>query len=182
MNLYTLPPGAPVLDALARWWLDRAGPDPLAIADGLIILPTRRAARALTEAFLRQSDGRPLLLPRIGALGGLDEVPLALAGALDLPPPVDGAERLAVLTRLVMALDGAYGAPSTADGAWRLARELTELLDEAHWSEVDLAVELPKAAEAGYAEHWQQTIAFLRIVTEHWPQWLEQNGLTDAAA
>ena len=182
MNLFTIPPGAPFLDVLATWWLAEAGPDPLAAADGLILLPTRRAARALGDAFLRQTEGKPLLLPRILALGALDEAPLAMAGALDLPPAVDEAQRLAVLTRLVMALDGQYGAPSTADGGWRLARELAGLLDEAHRAEVDLAEQLPEAAAAGYAEHWDRTIKFLEIVTRAWPEWLEDNGLMDAAA
>ena len=88
---------------------------------GLILLPTRRAARALAEAFLRVGGGRPLLLPRITALGALDEAPLALAGALDLPPAVADAERLAVLARLVLALpDDAGGARApTAPGCWR---------------------------------------------------------------
>lgn len=181
MNLRTIPPHVPFLDALAAYWLGRAGPDPLAAAHGLILLPTRRAARALNEAFLRQSDGRPLLLPRIAALGALDEAPLALAGALDLPPAVDGARRLAVLTRLVMALEGRHGAPGTADRAWQLAMELARLLDEAHRSEVRLADALPAAAEAGYAEHWSRTIEFLRIVSTAWPAWLADNGLLDAA-
>ena len=181
MNLRTIPPHVPFLDALAAYWLRRAGPDPLAAADGLILLPTRRAARALNEAFLRQSDGRPMLLPRIAALGALDEAPLALAGALDLPPAVDGARRLAVLTRLVMALEGQFGAPGTADRAWQLATELARLLDEAHRAEVRLADALPAAAEAGYAEHWSRTIEFLRIVTTAWPAWLADNGLLDAA-
>lgn len=181
MNLHTIPPHVPFLDALASWWLGRAGPDPLAVADGVFMLPTRRSARALTEAFLRRSDGRPMLLPRIAALGALDEAPLALAGSLDLPPAVDSARRLAVLTRLVMALDGQYGAPPTADRAWQLAIELADLLDEAHRSEVQLADALPAAAEAGYAEHWGRTIEFLRIVTKAWPEWLADNGLLDAA-
>ena len=181
MNLRTIPPHVPFLDALAAYWLGRAGPDPLSLADGLILLPTQRAARALNDAFLRQSGGRPLLLPRIAALGALDEAPLALAGALDLPPAVDSARRLAVLTRLVMALGGQYGAPATADRAWQLAMELGNLLDEAHRSEVSLAEALPAAAEAGYAEHWGRTIEFLRIVTAAWPEWLADNGLLDAA-
>ena len=181
MNLHTIPPHVPFLDALATYWLRRAGPDPLSVADGLILLPTRRAARALNEAFLRQSGGRPLLLPRIAALGALDEAPLALAGALELPPAVDSARRLAVLTRLVMALDGQYGAPGTADRAWQLAMELADLLDEAYRSEVKLSDTLPAAAEAGYAEHWARTIEFLRIVTTAWPDWLADNGLLDAA-
>ena len=181
MNLHTIPPHVPFLDALACWWLEQRGDDPLAVADGLILLPTRRAARSLSDAFLRCADGRPLLLPRIGALGGLDEAPLALAGALDLPPAVPDALRLAVLTRLVMAGGGLNGAPTTADRAWPLAAELARLLDEAHRAEVDLSKALPDAAEAGYAEHWTRTVAFLHIVTVAWPAWLKENGLMDAA-
>lgn len=181
MNLWTIPPGLPFLDVLARWWLAAPGPEPEDVANGMILLPTRRAARALTESFLRASQGRPLLLPRITALGALDEAPLALAGALDLRPAVDEAQRLAVLTRMVMALDGAHGAPSTADGAWHLARDLADLLDEAHRSEVSLPERLPDAAGAGYAEHWQQTIEFLKIVTGSWPEWLSENGKLDPA-
>ena len=181
MNLYTIPPHVPFLDALAQWWLEQRGRDPLAVADGLILLPTRRAARALSDAFLRAAKGRPLLLPRIAALGALDEAPLALAGALELPPAVPDATRLAVLTRLVMALGGQHGAPTTADRAWPLAAELARLLDEAHRAEVDLHVTLPDAAEAGYAEHWTRTITFLQVVTQAWPEWLRDNGLMDAA-
>ena len=189
MNLLTIPPHVPFLDALARWWLERCdaghGPDPLRVADGLILLPTRRAARALSDAFLRQTGGTPLLLPRIAALGALDEAPLALAGALDLPPAVEPARRLAVLTRLVMAAGdtagGQLGGPITADRAWPLAQELADLLDEAHRAEVDLTDVLPAAAEEGYAEHWGRTIQFLQIVTRAWPDWLWDNGLMDAA-
>ena len=120
-ELYSLPPHLPLLDAVALDWLQRS-PDPLQRANGLILLPTRRAARALAEAFLRAANGAPLLLPRITALGALDEAPLALAGALDLPPAVEPAQRLAALARLILALHGEDGAPRTADRAWLLAR------------------------------------------------------------
>ena len=183
MNIRSIAPGRPFLDVLAQWWIDGAGKqaDPLAIADGLILLPTRRAARSLGEAFLRVTQGRPLLLPRILALGALDEAPLMLAGALDLPPAVDPTRRLAVLALLVLRLKGADGAPTFADGAWRLALELAALLDEAHRTGVSLADKLPDAAEAGFAEHWQQTIKFLALVTQNWPLWLADNHLTDGA-
>ncbi len=186
LNLHTIPPHVSFLDALARWWLARHGGDPLRVADGLILLPTRRAARALSDAFLRQTNGAPLLLPRIGALGALDEAPLTLAGALDLPPAVDPIRRLAVLTRLVMAAGdkvggGQLGGPTTADRAWPLAAELATLLDEAHRAEVDLTEVLPAAAEAGYAEHWSRTIRFLQIVTRAWPDWLWDQGMMDGA-
>jgi ATP-dependent helicase/nuclease subunit B len=172
----------PFLDALAAEWLERAGGDPLAVSRGLILLPTRRAARALAEAFLRASDGRPLLLPRITALGALDEAPLTLAGALDLPPAVEPAQRLAVLSLMILKMNGANGAPRTADRAWPLAAELATLMDEAERAEVDLASRLPEAADPAYAAHWAQTLEFLHIVTRAWPDWLAEQGLMNPAA
>jgi ATP-dependent helicase/nuclease subunit B len=180
--LATIPANLPFLDTLAAWWLERAGEDKLRAADGLILLPTRRAARALTEAFLRQSAGAPLLLPRIAALGGIDEAPLALAGALDIPPAVPAAQRLAVLTRMILAMGDRHGAPATADRAWLLAQDLAALLDEAARAEVDLAELLPNAVGREFATHWNVTLEFLQIVTRAWPAWLTEAGLTDIAA
>ena len=130
VNLFTVRPDASFLDAIAAEWLRQTGDDPLAVSRGLILLPTRRAARALAEAFLRAAGGRPLLLPRISAMGALDEAPLALSGALDLPPAVEPARRLAVLSLMILRMRGAGGAPHTADRAWRLAGELCTLMDE----------------------------------------------------
>src|SRR5690242_4489772 len=177
-----MPPGVAFLDAIAGEWLQRAGPDPLEIARGLILLPTRRAARALAEAFLRASGGRPLLLPRITAFGALDEAPFELAGALDLPRAVEPARRLAALTRLILAMRGRNGAPQSADRAWPLAAELAALMDEAERAEIDLARKLPDAADPAFAAHWSQTLAFLEIVTRAWPAWLDEQGLMNPVA
>ncbi|MCW3477238.1 double-strand break repair protein AddB, partial [Rhodovastum sp. RN2-1] len=178
MNLVSLPADAPFLDALAAKWLERAGDE---LARGLILLPTRRAARALSEAFLRAGDGRPLLLPRITALGALDEAPLTLAGALDLPPAVETAQRLAALSRLILALPEARGGVRTADRAWMLAQELAALMDEAERAELDLPEALARAADAEHAEHWRVTLEFLDIVTRAWPAWLAGQGLMNPA-
>ena len=178
MRIENIPPHLPFLDTLAALWLASTTDAP---ADGLILLPTRRAARALAEAFLRAADGRPLLLPRITAFGGIDETPLALAGALDLPPAVDPQLRLAVLSRMILAMHGAGGAPTSADRAWLLARDLAQLLDEAARAEIDLAAQLPGAAATGFAAHWELTLRFLAIVTDAWPRWLAESGLADVA-
>ena len=180
--LATIPPNIPFLDALAAWWLARAEGAPERVADGLFLLPTRRAARGFTEAFLRQAQGAPLLLPRIAAFGALDEAPLALAGALAEPPAVPAPRRIAVLTRLILALNGSFGAPTLADRAWELADSLAELLDDAARAEIDLAAKLPDAAGRDFAAHWNVTVTFLRIVTHAWPAWLAEEGLSDVAA
>ncbi len=182
MNLFALPPDVPFLDAIAAEWLAGAGDDALAVSRGLILLPTRRAARALAEAFLRVSGGQALLLPRITALGALDEAPLALSGALDLPPAVEPARRLAALATMILAMGGAYGAPRGADRAWVLAGELASLMDEAERAEIDLAARLPEAVAPELAAHWAVTLDFLRLVTAHWPAWLDAQGLMNPAA
>ena len=187
LNLFAVPPERPFLDAVARGWLARCaaqavGSDPLTVSQGLILLPTRRSARALAEAFLRVANGRPMLLPRITALGALDEAPLALAGALDPPPAVEPMQRLAALSALILGLRGANGAPRSADRAWLLARELASLMDEAERSGIDLAARLPDAADPEFAAHWAQTLKFLHIVTGMWPAWLAENGVMNPAA
>ncbi len=182
MKLCSIPPDVAFLAALADWWLAEAGDDPLAMAEGLILLPTRRAARALADTFLNAAGNRSLLLPRIMAVGGMDEAPLALSDALAIPPPVAPAQRLAVLTRLILALKGADGAPRSADGAWRLAAELALLMDEAERSEISLADRLGDAAGGDHAEHWNRTVAFLAIVTRHWPLWLAEQGFCNPVA
>jgi ATP-dependent helicase/nuclease subunit B len=176
-HLAALPFNVPFLDCIAETWLSVHGSE----GAGLILLPTRRAARALAEAFLRASGGKPLLLPRITAIGALDEAPLALSGALDLPPAVEPAHRLAALTRLVMALPQEH-LSGAADRAWRLARELALLMDQAERAELDLEESLARAAEAEHAAHWQVTLDFLAIVTKAWPAWLAANGLMNPAA
>ena len=155
-----------------------------ACGNGLILLPSRRAARALTEAFLRQVDGRPILLPRIAPIAGLDEAALALSGrnALDLPPAVDPVRRLATLTLLVMQAGRAFGDVQGVDQAWPLARALADLMDEAEWAECDLCERLPHAAEGDFAQHWHLTVQFLSIITQVWPAWLAEQGVMNPVA
>ena len=181
-GLATIQANVPFLDALAAWWLARGGGDPGRVADGIMLVPTRRAARSLVEAFLRQTDGAPLLLPRIVALGALDETPLAMEGALDIPPAVPAPRRLAILSRMILAMGGNHGAPTTADRAWPLASELAALLDEAARAEIDLHATLPNAVGREFADHWNITLEFLAIATAQWPAWLAEQGLSDVAA
>ncbi|MET0156540.1 MAG: hypothetical protein ABW197_01035, partial [Methyloceanibacter sp.] len=80
LRLYTIPPSAPFLTTLARAILagelpvpGGAKPDPLILPLTTIYLPTRRAGRALREAFLAEAKGGAMLLPRIRGLGDPDE-------------------------------------------------------------------------------------------------------------
>lgn len=179
-RLLTIPAHVPFLDSLAQGLWRDAGEDPAALARMTVLLPTRRAARGLSEAFLRMTDGRPLLLPRVIALAEANDEAAMIAGVAPPPPPVPALRRQAALARLVIAIERSIGSDGL-DHAFRLAGELATLLDEIAREEADPA-RLADAAEAAYAEHWQRTVRFLEIVTEHWPRWLAENGLMDPAA
>ena len=178
MKLGAFPAEAAFLPALAKRWLETGGDS----AGGLILLPSRRAAKALAGAFLEQNQGKALLLPRIVALGAIDEAALALAGALELPPAIPPMRRQAVLARLILQMHGQGGAPQKLHAAWQLAAELAALLDEAAYAEVDLATTLPNVVAAELASHWQTTLKFLEIITHAWPEILAAMGALDPAA
>ena len=131
-TVYTIRAGIPFVDAVAAGILAKLGADPASLARVTMLLPTRRARRSLREAFLRLSQGRPLLLPRLQPLGDLDDDELAFAdwreaaadgpaaGAFDLPPAISGLRRHLLLTRLVLAFERPDRPP---DQAARLAVE-----------------------------------------------------------
>lgn len=186
-GLFTIPAGAPFADALAAGLLARAGDDPLALADARILVPTRRAARVLTEAFLRRTGGRPTVLPALLPLGDADEDDLLFNGGTDefpadefgagLPPAIGDLRRILLLARLVRAEPARHAA---ADQAVGLARELARLLDHVQTERLHFAG-LDKLVPEEFAEHWQKTLQFLKIVTENWPKALAEEGCIDAA-
>ncbi|MDE8344794.1 MAG: double-strand break repair protein AddB [Acidocella sp.] len=169
------------LPALAQAWLAEATPEIGQSAEGLLILPSRRAAQALAGAFLAASGGQALLLPRIIALGAIDEPGLNIADGLALPPAIPVLRRQAILARLILALKGAHGAPARLPAAWALAADLANLLDEADYAEIDLGTALPGLVGAELAEHWQVTLEFLKILTVQWPEILAAEGMMNPA-
>ena len=105
----TIPPGASFVDALAAGLCDRFGGDPLALTQATVLLPTRRACRALGEAFLRHGGGEALLLPRMIPIGDMDDDALSpadepvVAEAGELPPAMPRLRRRMLLSRLILA-------------------------------------------------------------------------------
>ena len=172
-------------DELAQGVLAEHGGDPLALADVLILVPTRRSVRALREAFLRASEGKPTILPRMAPLGDVDDSEWDVSPgddtALALPPAIDPTEREALLAQLVAAFKDDQGHPiaQSAAQALKLARELGGLLDE-------LAIEgvgfdkLAGLVTGNFAEHWRRTLTFLDIVGTAWPAMLAERGQIDA--
>ncbi len=200
-RLYTIPPSAPFLTTLARAVLAGDLPQPggtkprqFDLPNTTIYLPTRRAARTLREAFLEESGGKALLLPRILALGHTDEDEASILAADQLAGPdsdpgtaaIEPMARLIALTRMIQAwARGAAEAgpvglagplPVTPAQATSLASNLAALMDRAQSEEVDLS-SLERLVPEELAAHWAETVAFLSIVTEQWPAYLKDIGL-----
>ncbi len=173
-GVWTIDPHLPFLGLLADALL--AEPDGR-LADTLVLLPSRRTCLALRDELLARAGGRPLLLPRLRPVGEPDEPELALDPELDaeVPPAIPPLRRQLLLTRLLHA---AHDLPH--EQAVRLAGELAALLDELQTEEVDLAA-LDTIVPDEFAEHWQQTLAFLRILRETWPAILAAEGRIDPA-
>jgi len=176
------------VDVLAAGIRDRVGGDPLALAGVTVLVPTRRARRSLSEAFLRQSEGRALLLPKMMALGDLDEDEslfaeggmTADAGPLGVPEAVSGLRRQLLLSRLVLARDNDDGGDTSPDQAANLGLELARLLDQVHTERLSFDG-LTDLVPDEYAEHWRDTLKFLNILTEQWPKVLKGEDAIDAA-
>src|SRR5580692_9615472 len=118
MRVFSVPVSAPFLRTVIAALVDgrlvdgfeaRAHPEKLAQAT--LYLPTRRAGRMAQEIFLDELKNDAVLLPRIVALGDIDEDELAFAQAasesgpttLETPPKLGELERRLVLARLVAA-------------------------------------------------------------------------------
>ena len=183
-HVVSIPAGQSFADALAQGLLDDAAHDPVTLADSLILLPSRRACRTLREAFLRLSGGSALLLPRMQPVGDVDadEVALLLAGEeditrlMDLPPAISPLERQLLLAQAVQRA----GMVQSFDQAVALALDLGRFLDEVQTENRDFA-DLNNLVPEEFAGHWQQTLEFLKIITEVWPAILASRGVVDVA-
>lgn len=193
MNVYSVDPGDPFLITLASRLLDGTlwpggtrPDDPFILAKATIYLPTRRAARALAEAFLTVNGG-PTPLPRIEALGEGDE-----EDAREETQGVIGLlEARVALAQLITAFgrsleeslepDQRLLMPTTGADAIRLADDLIALMDqvetqEANWDDLPGLVD-----SADLTAYWEITTRFLEIATQAWPDYLEAAGKVSAA-
>ena len=183
-RLFTIPPSAGFVDALARG-LHRAFPDPEALSAVTVLLPTRRAGRALADAFTRLEDAPgAALLPMIRPIGDVDAddppfEPGELAGAA--PEAISIGRRRFELAHLILARETASGRSMGAGGALALADDLARLLDDLATEEVDDLSALTADVRANLPAHMGEAAMFLDIVLEAWPARLAELGHVDPA-
>jgi ATP-dependent helicase/nuclease subunit B len=199
-NVFNIPASAPFLPVLISAL--RAGRlvpgfsparDPLELARATLYLPTRRACRLAREVFLDRLDGDAAVLPRIVALGDLEEDEIAFAEAatgelaetaLALPAAIAPLERRLLLAELILKwantpeVRGAEGSPliaNTPSAALGLADDLARLIDDMNTRQVGWD-RLDRLVPDDLDPYWQLSLRFLKIAREAWPALRNERG------
>jgi ATP-dependent helicase/nuclease subunit B len=201
MRVFNVPASAPFLRTVIAALVDGrlvdgfdARKNPERLAQATLYLPTRRAGRMARNIFLDVLGTDAVLLPRIVALGDIDEDELEFAEAaeqfsgsapLDIPPRLEELERRLTLAKLVekwakspTASPLVIGGPAST---LALASDLARLMDDMVTRGVDW-----KAFDGLVPDHldqyWQLTLDFLKIASKAWPAYLEATKKIEPAA
>lgn len=160
-RVYSVPFGTDFCDGTATFVLNRAGDDPMAVSNIILLLPNNRAIKAMTEAFVRQA-APGLLLPRMVAIGdlALDEALGPLLDPLDgddaIWPTISPAARVILLAELVTQ-HRPKGQQVSAAEALRLARKLAEMIDELEIEQVAVERFADLNTAPDLSSHWQSS-------------------------
>jgi ATP-dependent helicase/nuclease subunit B len=203
-NIYSIPAECNFLNVLVQSLLDgnlikgfTPRDNPLLLSKATIFVPNRRAARALSAAFMSAYDEEAVLLPAIRTLGDVGDEDFGIApDASHFGQPgeeIKPLERALLLAKLVQHWvdamedetkriyeDEEIAIPSSRADAILLAQDLSILLgqitqEETEWSAIQNVV------PDNHAEWWKLTTTFLKIIMQAWPEHLKERGLLDPA-
>jgi ATP-dependent helicase/nuclease subunit B len=200
MRVLSVPLSVPFLRTVITALVDgrlvggfEARTQPERLARATLYLPTRRAGRLAHGIFLDVLGTDAAILPRIVALGDIDEDELAFSeesepggiAPLDIPPKLGELERRLALARLVAAWAKrpvlsplVVGGPAST---LALAGDLARLIDDmvtrgVEWSALDRLV------PDQFDDYWKYSLEFLQIAREFWPAYLAETRKIEPAA
>jgi ATP-dependent helicase/nuclease subunit B len=164
-------------DALVAGLVPRYSEGDLGLARLTLLLPSRRAVRTVTEAFVRHSGGsdRPgMLLPRMAVVGDLDLDEtlgplLDPLGAADIPPAADPMRRWLRLAHYLREVEGEAAGKGAAllRRAWEVGRTMDRLQVEGI-APIELMSERVIGIVGDLAGHWtDNTRSFLKV-QQYW--------------
>jgi len=193
MRVFSVPASAPFLRTVIAALVDgrlvdgfEARAHPERLAQATLYLPTRRSVRMVAEMFLDELGTEAVLLPRIVALGDIDEDELAFAeepepfdgaASLDIPPRLGELDRRLTLAKLVAAwAKRPVLAPQVVGGpasTLALAGDLARLMDDmvtrgVGWDALNGLV--PDQLD----RYWKYSLEFLQIARQAWPAHLKE--------
>lgn len=180
-SVYTIAAGQNFSKVFARHLMQQESDSPERLTQYHLLLPTRRACRIMRDAFLQLNDGKPLLLPAMSPIGEVDEQDLSLTmfgqsdAVLDIPEAISPLQRQLMLSKLIQSMPDFAQGP---DHALMLAQSLCSLIDQVLVEELSFDA-LDTLVPEDFATHWQVTLDFLKIVSEHWPKILTEHNLIE---
>ncbi|HEY6817128.1 MAG TPA: double-strand break repair protein AddB, partial [Croceibacterium sp.] len=182
-------------DALVAGLVPRYADPELGLARLTLLLPSGRAVRTVTEAFIRHSgagpstsSGQGLLMPRMAVVGDLDLDEtlgplLDPLGTLEIAPAADPARRWLRLAELIRA-NWRGGSPPKGSALLRLAFEFGRTMDRLLVEEIgpeeltgDRVVELV----GDLSQHWIDSLWLFARVQTLWFDELMARGEVDPA-
>jgi ATP-dependent helicase/nuclease subunit B len=180
-------------DALVAGLVPRYREPGFGLARLTLLVPSSRAARTLSEAFIRHAGATGeggLLMPRMIAVGDLDlDEKLGAAldplGAADIHPACDPVARWLTLDRLIAEERASEGMePLPGRARLNLAREMARTMDRLLVEEKtfeDLLGDAVRDSLANLASHWERSIRLFARVNVRWQAELVDRGQVDAA-
>lgn len=205
-RFFTIPSSAPFLHTLLTELVegrliagfpDKA--DPLSLQQATLYLPTRRACRLAQEVFLDVLAADAAILPRIAAIGDVDEDEFIFAQAahdgypdtvLATPEALGALHRRLLLAQLILKwatspdVRTAGGLPLVANNtpaAFALAGDLVKLMDDmatrgVPWDRLEHDI-VPTELD----EYWSLTLRFLQYIRDSWPAIVESHARIEPA-
>ena len=180
-------------DALVAGLVPRYADPDLGLARLTLLVPSSRAARTISEAFIRHCGEAGLagmLMPRMVAVGDLDldealGVLLDPVGANDIPPAIEPGRRWLEIARLIELEREELGETSLPGAArLRLARDIGRTMDRLLVEEQapeDLTGDAVLDLLDDLSDHWKRSLLLFARVQTRWLARLQQMGRVDAA-
>lgn len=192
-HIYSVAAHRGFADALVTGLIPRYGDEEMGLARLTLLVPSSRAARTISEAFIRHAGetGRVgMLMPRMVTIGDLD-LDEALGGlfdplgASDIPPAIEPTRRWLELAQLIELERAELDEPPLPGAAClRLARELARTMDRLLVEEKtpdDLLDDPILDMLGNLSDHWKRSLRLFARVQERWRARLEDLGAVDSA-
>ncbi len=192
-QIYSIAAHRGFADALVSGLVPRYSEANLGLARVTLLLPSTRAVRTVSEAFVRYygaTDRQGMLMPRMAVVGDLDldETLGALLDPLaanDIPAAIDPTARWLMLAKILPDVMERLGRdiPSGAT-LMRLAKQHAETMDRLLVEDVSPeTLWEPKTLQAmeSNAKHWEENTKLFYAVQAAWRADLASAGKVDAA-
>ncbi len=185
-KLFNVPLSCDFVNVLAHSFLQKYAQNLTDLADVLFILPSQRAIKELQTAFFERMGNKTIFLPQMVAIGNIEQEDV-FADVFDnevliksLCPTINKTQRLFSFVKLIQKMMAQQPDERVSlKQAFFLANSLAKLTDTVNNEELSFDC-LQNLVPEEYAEHWQKTLDFLKIITQFWPQILREKGLQDA--